>query len=148
MSERKIETYGTIKDGELHINYRTKFIEALKNFADCRVKLTVQKLYKKRSVEQNNYYHAVIVLCYQQGVLAEWGESLTHDQAHEHLKANCNYEEHVNTNTGETIKLAKSTTKLTTVEMEEYNERCRRFIFEWFGITVPLPNEQTKIDFK
>lgn len=146
MSERKLETYGTIKNGELHINYRTKFIEALKNFADCRVKITVQKLYKKRSLEQNNYYHAIIVSMYQQGVLEQWGEVITHQQAHEQLKINCNYIEKTNNKTGEIIKLPQTTSILTTVEMEEYNERCRRFIFEWFGITVPLPNEQTAIN--
>ena len=145
--KREISTYGHIKDGKLNISYRSKFIEALSLFSDCRIELTVKKLYKKRSNMQNAYYHCVIVGFFRDGWEATQGEMISHAKAHEILKFNCNYSEIINKKTGEILRHSKTTTKLTTVEMEEYNENCRKFIFEWFGITVPLPCEQSEISY-
>jgi len=34
------------------------------------------------------------------------------------------------------------------VEFEEYLDRCRKWIFEWFSIEVPLPNEHCGNDWE
>lgn len=142
---RKIETYGTIKGGVLKISYRDKFNSLVKQSDDCRVKLTIEKLYKKRSLNQNAYYHKIICQYFLDGVKQEWGEDHSHDWAHEELKKHCNYSEKTIKNTGELVKVSQSTKTLTTVEFMEYQDRCIKLIGEWFGITVPEPGQQENI---
>jgi hypothetical protein len=154
---RRIETYGHVtEDGILKISYRVKFDQAVKLFAGARIKLTVEKLYKKRSTSgqnengdytrlQNGYYFGVVINEYRNGAWEMQQRVIGINEAHEELKANCNYEDHFNEQTGLVMRKIKSTSDLTTVEFEEYLTRCREFILEWFQITVPLPGEQTKI---
>jgi hypothetical protein len=142
---KRIETYGQISNGVLKISYRDKFIEALKQLPDCRGRLIFEKLYKKRSKEQRGYYFAVIVAEFVNGWRDTQGEFISRDEAHTKLKEICNPIELINNKTGEIIKVAGSTKKFTTIEQEEYNERCRLFIYSWFNITVPLPNENLEL---
>ena len=141
----KIKTYGNIKDGHLHIIRRKDLDNAISNTEDCRIVLTIEKYYKKRSVFQNAYYWDVIINCFIQGIMETHGEKITPNDAHGELKRFCNGFEITNKETGETEKIGKTTTALTTVQAEEYYEDCRRWIAEWLNITVPLPNEQTEI---
>jgi hypothetical protein len=146
---RKIETYGSIdENGILKISYRQQFIENLKLFAGTRIRLIVEKLYKKRSNEQNAYYHGVIVNCCIQGIKAEWGENKTHQEAHEMLKQYCNYKERVNNSTGEIIHETLSTKDLTTSEFMDFVANCKVWIYEWLHIDVPEPGEQSELELK
>ena len=52
----------------------------------------------------------------------------------------------VNEETSEIIQIPKSTTENTTIEQEEYHNKCVEFLKEWFNVTVPLPNENIRID--
>lgn len=142
---KKIETYGNITNGKLEISYKLKFLDAIKNIGDCRVIVTVEKIYRKRTTNENAYYWACVVPFYQQGTYDIQGEQISKEQAHERLKQHCNYVEHINEQTGECLKFIIDTKSLSTVEFEEYLEKCRRFIYEWFNITVPLPNEQSDL---
>lgn len=151
---RKLTTYGTIKQGKLKISYRDRFVQNLSLFSDCRILLTVEKLYKRRSTRtenglgQNGYYHAIICQDYRKGAYETQQRVITGEQAHEELKANCSFKEYYKESTGEVMKSIISTATMTTVEAEEYYQRCRDFILEWFGIDVPLPGEQGELDFK
>lgn len=152
--ERKVETYGSVTAGKLSISYRSKFEQAIRCLPDCRVRVTVEKLYRKRSTftengtGQNGFYHHIVVTYYQQGAWETQQRTLTHDQAHEELKNNCNYKEYYNEETGTVMRTILSTSTLTTIEFEEYLQRCREFIEEWFSIRVPLPNEQGELELK
>ena len=146
---KKIIYPGIIKNGLLHIVLRKAFDHEVAmfgmirgEFKDVRVFVSVEKVYKKRSNPQNAYYHGVIVFKFAELYLEQTGEKITSDEAHEMLKAQCNSKEVINQLTGEVRTLPQTTTKLTTVEFEEYLERCRAFILEWFGCVIPLPNEQ------
>ena len=141
---RKIETYGNIQSGKLKITKREQFYSAIALWDDCRVKLIVQKHYKQRSTPQNDYYHGVIVSEWQALLLQEWGEAKSHEQVHEFLKMNFLFTEKLDESTGEILRMPRSTTELTTVEMEEYNEVCRQKALEYFNAVIPLPNEQLK----
>lgn len=145
---REIDTYGHIKNGELKISYKKQFLESLKSFKDGRIILTVKRLYNKRSLPQNNYYWGVIINEFKKGWFDTQGERISTDDAHEILKRECNYKEITNEETGEILKIGISTRTKTTVEYEEYLEDCRKFVYNWFGIDVPLPNEQVEIMFK
>jgi hypothetical protein len=142
---RRIETYGSIRDGQLRISYRDRFIDALKQMPDCRVRLSVEKLYNRRSTNQNAYYHGVICYEFCEGYYAMTGDRIEADNAHELLKFRCNGKDIPHPETGEVLRVPQTTTSLTTVEFEEYLDRCRAFILEWFGVTVPMPNEQTEL---
>ena len=52
------------------------------------------------------------------------------------------YEEKVNPETSEVIKVPISTTENTTTKQEVFHTQCRNFLKEWFNIEVPLPNEE------
>lgn len=156
---RKLESLGHIKDGKLFIHYRNKFDIALKTFDDCNVKIKIEKIFHKRSTKtykddgseglgQNGYYWKIIVPCFINGYFETQGIQITIKQAHENLKELCNTRTIVNKQTGELKDIGVSTADLTTIQFEEFTERCRQFIFEWFNITVPLPNEQSSIEFK
>lgn len=148
---RRIEATGTISNGLLKIAYRSKFDNALKAFEDCRVTVTVEKIYRKRSTRtiqgrgQCGYYFGIVVNEYRRGAWEMQQRLLSTDDAHAELKANCNYVERYNDETGSVSRCVNSTADLTTVQFEEYLDRCREFIHEWFGIRVPLPNEQGEL---
>jgi len=150
---KKIETYGHVTDdGILKISYRAKFDQAVKMLSGDRVKVTVEKLYKRRTTvkihetgevtkAQNGYYFGVVVSEYRNGAWETQGRPLSTQEAHEELKANCNYIENYNEDTGQIMRKIESTATLTTVQFEEYLTRCREFIREWFGIDVALPED-------
>ena len=143
--KQKIETYGEVKSGSLRIIHRKKFVGALKTWKDCRVKLTVEKAYKKRSSMQNAYYWGVIIQIWHDIILEEWQEDWSKERTHDFLKMHFLTEEKVNENTGEVLKIPLSTTEQTTTELEEYFSRCRNAAFEMFNVIIPLPNEQTEL---
>lgn len=155
---RKLESYGNIKDGKLRISYRDRFDEQIARMEDCRVRVTVEKLYKKRSTKainpetgeesggQNAYYWGVVVYEFCEGFYEMNQAPISQKEAHEILKAHCNYREIVNHKTGEVKQIAQSTSTLTTVQFEEYLTCCREFVEEWFGRRIPLPNEQVEME--
>lgn len=135
-------------EGRLNINSdeRPMFLEMLSRQAGKGISVLVRVEGKRRSPAQNGYYYGVVVGMIQNAIKDEWGELLTKDEAHELLKQNCNWKEVVNTATGESVKLAQSTANLSTMEFEEYLEKCRRFAEEYLNVRIPLPNEQTEIN--
>ena len=144
---KKIFTYGSIKNGKLYISKRKEFDININSWKDCRIKLTIEKLYKKRSIFQNAYYWGVVIDLFCEGYKYTTGENIHQSEAHETLKFRFNSKEIVNNETGEILKVIKSTTEMSTSEYMEYIENCRKFILEYFNIYVPEPNEQTKIEY-
>ena len=120
--------------------------ECLKAMEGKTIELTLEVRRNKRSNQQNSYYWSVIVPIFKNILKEEWGELRTIKETHEFLKYNCNYKEKVNEDTGEILKLARSTKDNDTKVQEEFHERCRQLAFEMFNITIPLPNEQITID--
>jgi hypothetical protein len=80
----------------------------------------------------------------QQAIKNEWGEVWNIEKVHDFYKIQFNVTEKVNEETGQVIKLPKSTTENTTTQQEEYHLQIREFLQEWFNITSPLPNEHLK----
>lgn len=153
----EVKTHASVKDGKLKVFYRDKFLQGIASLGDTDGELIYRKRFKKRSTKsyhedgteglgQNGYYWSVIVTEYQNGCLQEQGRYITLEQAHEELKSNCSYVEHVNEDTGSIMRQLRNTSGMTTVQFEEYLESCRQFIYEWFGVTIPLPNEQVEMN--
>lgn len=132
-------------NGRLPKRTRERIHELLLTLENKQIEVTIKRKRKTRSNPQNAYYWGVVIPLLVDGIYNQWGEYQSKEQAHELLKERFCFNEVVNEDTGEVIKLKKSTTYLTTVEMEIYLEQCRQFLNEWFGITAPLPNEQLTI---
>jgi hypothetical protein len=148
MSAKEVTAFCNVINGRLHIVRREAFLEAIAaTFTeDCRAQIKITKSYKHHSDKQRGYYRAGLIPCLQQGVREQQGIEISNAEAHTLLKSYCNYKEAVNEETGEVIKLPMGTRHYNTMQFEDYLERCRKFIYEFFGIVVPLPNEQTKLE--
>ena len=108
---RNYETNGVIKNGVLSIRNRKLFDKAVLSFGDCEIELKISKKSRKRTSPQNRYYWGVIVFYWQQILEQEHGDHVTQAQTHGFLKSNFNYFEIVNKETGECLRLPKSTTE-------------------------------------
>lgn len=90
-----------------------------------------EKEKKNRSIQQNKYYHGVVCK------LVAGYTGYTPDESHQEMaKLFLSYEKNGK-------RFVKSTTKLKTVEFEEYMESCRRFAAMELQIYIPLPNENS-----
>lgn len=141
----KVTIYTNVVDGIIKRN-RKSLAESIKQFNGKEITITIEKKKKKRSNEQNKYYWGVIVILIKNAIRDMWGENMTTLQVHEMLKKELNFIEKVNENTGEVIKIAKSTTENSTVDMENYHEDCRKFAKDWFNVEIPLPNEDLTLE--
>ena len=135
---------------------REEFTHGLKRLkpGNVIISITGEKVsdeFRKRSDRENRYYHGVVVKHAKAAFENNDGVKYNTDQAHEKLKENCNGKvvEITSRLTGEVRyeKVGLSTANLSTVDFEAYLERCRLFLNEWFGIYVPLPNENEPIEY-
>ncbi len=113
----------------------------LRNFSGKTVDISVQRAQNKRSLEQNGYYFKCIVPALQRAVFDMWGEDVSKEEAHAMLRDRFSFIERCHVATGEPVRIPVSTSKNGTMDQEDYHEKCRRWIFDVFGVVVPLPNE-------
>ena len=141
----KLEFFGKVENGNLHIYNRNVFKSMLSIFNSKEIKIIIERKKKTRSNPQNRYYWGCIIPAIQQGLLETQGEWISIDEVHEFLKQNFNYKEIVNDKTGEVLRLGITTTDKSTLEFEEYMDKCRQFADEYLNIIIPLPNEQANL---
>jgi hypothetical protein len=142
---KELSTLGHIEGGVLKIHNRKEFQESLGLFNDCRVMVVVKKIYRQRTTLENAYYFGYIIEVVRECIREAWGKEISKETAHFLLKENCNFDEIV-LDGGEIKRIPKETHVLSTVEFEEYLERCRKWIYEYFNFMPLLPGEQTEID--
>jgi len=136
----KIQITSSVQNGLLNRN-RNLIMDAIKSFEGKEVLITFEKPKKKRTNSQNSYLWSVLYPITQEAIKNEWGEIWNIEKIHEFYKIQFNVIEKVNEDTGQIIKLPKSTTENTTTQQEEYHLQIREFLQEWFNITAPMPNE-------
>lgn len=117
--------------GSLLLDQKADFREYLRKRAGQLVEVIVRKRRSKRSLEQNGYYWCVVI-----AMSAEY-YGYEADEMHEAWKLHFLRLE----DPDHKLPTVRSTTSLSTVEMEEYQERIRRKTLEDFGAIIPLPNE-------
>jgi len=137
----KIEVTTSIHNGLFKRN-RNTVLEAIKSFNGSDVVITIDKVKKKRSNNQNAFYWGVLIPLMQQGAKDTWGESWSVDKAHKHLSKLFVFHESVNQKTGEITQTPKSTTELTTTDWEVYVTEIRIYLLENFDIDAPEPNQE------
>lgn len=138
----KVETYGYIESGKLHINNRKRLNEDLRTFKDCDVAITIKKR-GKRSLPQNAYYWGVIVKEIQIR-MRELGNDVDCDTVHEFLKLKFNSEKVV-TPQAEVIEIGGTTTEMNKEQFSEYCEKIKEWASSVLEIYIPDANTQTEM---
>ena len=141
---KSIEIITQVNNGNFKRN-RNEILKAIKQFEGKTIMFKLSILSKKRSMEQNSYYWAVIIPITKNAINESWGEVWSTEKTHEFLKSKFLFYEKVNEETSEIIKVPKSTTENTTTDQENYYSEIREFLKEWFNVECPLPNENLTI---
>ena len=142
----KIQIKSFVQNGNLKQN-RTLIKNAIESFEGKDIMITFEKPKRKRSNPQNNYLWGILYPITQNAIKNEWGEIWSIEKVHDFYKIQFNVIEKVNEETGQVIKLPKSTTENTTIQQEEYHLQIREFLKEWFNIDCPLPNQEIILNF-
>lgn len=129
----------SIKEG--HVQNPTSFTKFIRGLKDGRFTLEASSL-NKRSNQQNRYYFGLVVPLVQQGI-KDLGTELTKEETHEFLKARFNLSDLTNKETGESISIPISTTRLNKEQFGEYIEKIQRFASEFLNVVIPDPGVQT-----
>lgn len=151
MADTTLRYQGTVKDGKISLPKRMRE-EIIRCFDGHSIQVEIKRKRKRRSTVQNAYYWSVCLPEILQGMVDLGNEKLQVGN-HEHIESVHFYMKHQLLSNGETFidtdgvehKLEPSTSKLTTVEFEEYLDRVRQWAAEYLGVVIPLPNEQTNI---
>lgn len=142
---KKIQAYGKIESGKLSIVKQKDFLKAIAAFKDCRVWVTIEKIYKKRSVSQNAYLWGVVYKLVLEALNESGFDELDKESVHDLCKYKFLKREFVNEKTGEVITSIGETKILKTVEFMEYLENIRQWASEYLNIYIPEPNEQMQL---
>lgn len=142
----KVELPVKIKNGKFASNLNT-IRDILLGYEGHTIDVIFKKRTNKRSNDQNAYYWKVIVVIFANCIKQEWGELWDKSEVHEFLKANCNYEELINEDTGQVVRKTKSTTENSTTEQEDFHTKCRALALDFFNVEIPLPDKELKIKF-
>ena len=137
---KEIHSLCEIKEGILKIIKRREFDLCVKDSPDGKYFLTLTKIYKKRSLNQNAYYFGVVIPLVRDG-LFDVGYKLSNDQTHEYLIETFLRVEITNESTGEIKYINRSTTELKTIEFMEYIDNIISWALENLDINIPLPNQ-------
>lgn len=98
---------------------------------------------KKRSLNQNAYFHGIMVPMVLQGLReAGYNEVKTQEDAKDIIKTLFLKKIIKNDLTGEEIPVVRHTSELTTVEFNLMMEECGQWASEYLGIFIPPPNYQ------
>ena len=130
MSKLAPKFYGTVTENGLKLNDPQKLREYSNQFIGKEVYITIKRKTKIRSNNQNSYYHGVVVK-----LIADHIGEFEPEKVHNMLRWMFLRDKTGNYDT------VKSTTDLTTVEMEDYLSKCRMWANIQLGCNIPLPGE-------
>lgn len=125
-----------VHEGKLFPSMAQKKIisSALRKREGQEVRLTIGQRTKERSNAQNRYMWGVVYTM----IAAETGHST--EEIHEFMKSMLLPRCFVKISTKEQ-EITKSTSTLSTYEMEEYLEKVRAFAASELNLQIPLPHE-------
>jgi hypothetical protein len=123
-----------IENGKLVIENKKLFEVYLYGLNDKEVEVIIRKPKKHRSLKQNAYYWGVVIPL----VAREMGEielEETHDfMRNKFLRKGIDIK-------GKRYEITRGTSSLSTVEFEDYLEKCRVWANLALQLNIPLPNE-------
>lgn len=123
--------YGFSKDGNIKFERWNELSSWIMSLDGKRLEIVVKEYKKKRSNEQNRYYHGVII-----PVLAEYF-GYTHDEMHDAIKI------HFLQRAPESGKpfTVGSTAKLTTEQFKQLTDDIKIWAATEYGVFIPDPHE-------
>lgn len=133
----------TLESGK--IITQTPFVKMLWELQDGKYIIEIAA-HNKRSNLQNRYYWGLVVPMIQQGI-RDMGTEITKEECHEFLKSRFNYEEIVNTESGECVQIPRSTTALSKEQFSEYVGKIQQFSAEFLNVVIPDAGVQTAIEY-
>ena len=122
----------TVSEGRLIHDFPERFARYLMTLEGKRVNILATKFKKKRSLPQNSYYWSVII------------DILSREFGYESEEIHLMLREkflRIYDDKHPDFVIARSTTKLTTVEFVEYIEKIQRWAAQEHQIYLPDPNE-------
>jgi len=133
-----------LRDGKVSFLYPEQVATDIRRFfKEGSLEIAVREPRVYRSSQQNRYYWGVLIPVVMDG-LKEAGNYFDRQETHELLKHRFLTED-VIVNGEKVIEGARSTTKLTQREMNDYMDSVRAWAYEYLGITIPVQGEQTEI---
>lgn len=140
------EIISEVKNGTLTRN-RNLIKDAIATFEGKQVVIKIEKAKKKRSTQQNRYMWSVIVPIVR-NCLKESGNIFNDEQTHELIKYKFLKETIlIKEETGEFVERIKSTTELSTSEINEYFASIKEWVFDFWGVEIPEPNQEIFLKF-
>jgi hypothetical protein len=131
-----------VKNGKVDSN-RSLLSDIIRSYEGKEVDITIERAKKKRSNQQNRWFHGVAIPIIRTRLLdLGWNEALSFEWTKDFIKANCLVVEFVNEKTGEVLKGIGKTSDLSTIEFTELKERVQQYAAETLDIQVPDPGEQ------
>ena len=113
---KQIKVISKVVNGKL-IRNRAKVKNAVQSFEGKEIEIIVKRKTNHRSNQQNAYYFGVVIPITIQAIENEWGESWDIEKTHNLFKSLFLYEEKVNPETSEIIKVPVSSTENTCLRI-------------------------------
>lgn len=139
--------YAIKRDGhKLQIHGSDRMREILNdiNLPSGGYSIEIKKTKKTRSTQANRYYFLLVAMIRDR--LIDLGHDVDSETTHEMLKGRLLYSEMIDENSGEIIKIPRSTKKLGTSEFMDYIEDVKRFSAEVLDLVLPDAGSQIEID--
>jgi len=132
--------FGIVSEGCLIYHDPMKLKTKIDKLEGCRFELTLSKEKKIRSNKQNKYYWYILLKHVKEALTESQGVVFTLDDAHDFMKHK--FIGFKKIKVGRTHITKKPTTKdLSTVETNLYYKNIRDWLFIYFEVLAPLPNE-------
>lgn len=119
-------------------------VELFKGLKDGKYKIEPKNA-NARSLSQNDYYWMMVEIVQHALYDAGWEWIRTKEDAHRYLADRFLRVSEVNVKTGEIYTRVRSTTELSTTEMNQYYEDIWQFASQELGVVIEAPNKQRKI---
>ena len=117
----------------------------LRNFAGKKIRITIERETRKRSLSQNAYIHILFNIF--AGLLNELGNDFEMEEVKEMMKFKFLKCDVVNEETGEKIgERIRHTSELSTTDFNLFIDQVIQYAAEEFSFQLPYPGEQININ--
>lgn len=139
----RTETYCKMRMGILKIPNEDKFKDTIKSLSDGNYKLTIEKIYNKRSTPQNAYLWGVVYPIVKGGLIDAGFDEFRQDYELEMTHELCKFrflKRDIANSDGEVMEIIGSTKELRTVAFMEYLENIGKWASEYLQVFIPEPD--------
>jgi hypothetical protein len=144
----KMKFFGTVVDGVLKLRDKVLYQKEIKAFDGKEVEIDIYEAGEVKTSRQNRYLWSVVYRYAKFGFLEAGNEGVSEDDVHEYFKdlflKDIGKDMFVK-KSSEVRRVTKSTKAISKQEMRDYIEKIARFCAEYFGIDIPMPDENWNV---